>query len=232
MGNTSRQYQSRKTFRSRVIYDPKYACRELDNLFSDPDLSLNDPDTEILKDGDTSTVWSTTSGDHKLVVKRYNIKGGWQGLKRMLRCSNAENSWKNAHILKTCGIGTPCPVALVEKRIGPLKRQTYFISEYVEAITCSSFFKEPHQHKIPLFPVAQKIIELFSLLKKYKISHGDMKGTNILISDNKPILTDLDYMQQFRSQSLFKYRHSRDKKRFIRVWQNAPAVAKLFTSLL
>ena len=230
--NMSQKYISRNTFRSLVTYSQNYACQELDDLLLDPDKSFNTSGSIMLKDGDTSTVWVSPVGNLKLVIKRYNIKGFWHGLKRVLRRSNAEASWNNAKILLSCGIATPTPVALVEKRIGPFRRQTYFISKFVESIYCFQFFLEPHRHTCLLSPMAQKILDLFAQLKKNKIAHGDMKGTNILITADKPILIDLDYMKKHRFQTLFNYRHLRDKQRFMRVWQDDPAITELFSSLL
>ena len=227
----SEQY-CQKDFQSRVIYNQVYACYELDTLLADLDASLNGSGVEILKEGDTSTVWAVPFGARKLVVKRYNIKGVWHGVRRALRRSNAEASWNNAHLLLSLNILTPAPVALVEKRIGPIRRQAYFISEFVDAMYCYYFFVDPFLHNYSLPIVADKIVEVFSQLKKNNIAHGDLKGTNILITDGEPLLIDLDYMTQYKLKPLFYYRYSRDRQRFMRVWKDKPEIAKLFRALL
>lgn len=59
---------------------------------------------------------------------------------------------------------------------------------------------------------------LFSTLREAKLSHGDCKGANILIVNNKPILIDLDAMKEnaINDESL----HQKDIKRFLRNFKN------------
>ena len=71
---------------------------------------------------------------------------------------------------------------------------------------------EPNAEKIAII---QKITEMLSTLAANNISHGDLKHSNILVLDSKPVLTDLDAMQVNRIKWLAQYRAARDMEKFI-----------------
>jgi RIO-like serine/threonine protein kinase len=52
-------------------------------------------------------------------------------------------------------------------------------------------------------------------LWKYRITHGDLKHTNILITDNGPILTDLDGMNVHKWTWTYRIRQAKDLKDFL-----------------
>ena len=56
------------------------------------------------------------------------------------------------------------------------------------------------------------------------ITHCDMKGSNILFRNGQPVLVDLDAMAQYRSRRLFLRKHRRDLQRFLKNWQDQPAI--------
>ncbi len=92
--------------------------------------------------GDTTTVAVMAFGDNKFVIKRYNPKGFWHGVKRMLRQSRALRSWQNSHYLEQRDICTPKPVAVLMERFGPIRQTTYFIMEYVDGLRGWDVFRE------------------------------------------------------------------------------------------
>ena len=75
----------------------------------------------------------------------------------------------------------------------------------------------------PNAPAAQ-----FYRLHLLKISHGDMKATNLKIVDNQPVLLDLDSMKHHRFGLIAKHRHARDLHRFMRNWQADESLANAF----
>ena len=50
------------------------------------------------------------------------------------------------------------------------------------------------------------------------ISHGDLKGSNILWQDGRWMLIDLDAMQQHRRAGRFAPAYAKDRARFLRNW--------------
>jgi serine/threonine protein kinase len=57
-------------------------------------------------------------------------------------------------------------------------------------------------------------MDLLNNLGQYRISHGDLKHSNILITDNGPVLTDLDGMKVHRWDWIHRARQTKDITRF------------------
>ncbi|NOY63746.1 MAG: hypothetical protein GXP10_11465 [Gammaproteobacteria bacterium] len=214
-----------------VIYDRRYESEAFSQLLDDPDRWLTDGG-QLLKRGNSSTVGVAEVNGKRLVIKRYNIKDFRHGLKRALRTTRAATSWRGAHMLSSYGIATAPPVALIERHWGPIKRVSYFISEYVEGAASDQFF---FSKKIDLESkqrVADEVVALFRDLKRFKIGHGDMKASNIIISDGgRPVLNDLDAMKQYRTANAINEVHQRDLSRFLENWKAEPRILALFAEL-
>ena len=73
---------------------------------------------------------------------------------------------------------------------------------------------QQYNPKICLEEKVQQIKDLFDKLGKYRITHGDLKHLNILITDNGPVLTDLDGMKVHKCNWIYKLRRARDLQRF------------------
>ena len=205
----------------RAYYTPAIAA-----FLDEPDRILNNLENPLLKRGGSSTVGRIKIDDHDLVVKRYNIKGFWHGLRRCFMATRAVHSWRNAHQLLKLGIATPMPIAFLEKRFGPFRGTAYFINEYVEGPRAVDFFKGSDLHR--KLAVARGIAEIFEKLQLARISHGDMKATNIIIHHHQPVLVDLDVMHVHISRRRFDAAHRKDIRRFFKNWIGSPEVDALF----
>jgi len=174
----------------------------------------------LLKKGNTCTVALAKMDDKNVVVKRYNIKNIGHQLGRFLRKSRAAVSWANAHRLQLLGISTPKPVALIEARqFGLLKGKAYFLSEFVDAPDVTTFFAAT-QDKALRTDAIKHICQLFYRLHLLGISHGDMKASNLKMIDGKPMLIDLDSMQQHRKRYFAEKAHAKDLRRFMQNWKD------------
>jgi tRNA A-37 threonylcarbamoyl transferase component Bud32 len=171
---------------------------------------------EMLKDGNSATVVKVQYGGQTLVIKRYNLKSLWHGLKRALQTSRAENSWRYANVLDLLGIPTTLPLGYIESRWGPIRRHAYFVSMYSHSDDMALVF----QQRSPTENELQQIGRIFRLLHHYHIAHGDLKATNWMIDEDGIVsLIDLDAMRQVFSPSRFIKMHGRDKQRFLRNWK-------------
>ena len=198
------------------------------NVLAEPE-ALMDHAERLLKQGHTCTVALTMTGPLKVVVKRYNIKSFWHGMSRAWRPSRAASSWSNAHRLGMAGIATPPPLALVERRWGPLRREAWFLAQYVEAPNVGVFFAEVQHELTQKAEVAERIARMFHNLYLLGLAHGDLKANNILVAQGQPVLIDLDAMRQYRCRRLFRRHHLSDLRRFMRNWQD-PAAQKIFAA--
>ena len=213
------------------ILERSMGDQALRNLLADPDASFPGPE-RALKNGNTCTVWAAQAGERRLVVKRYNVKNPWHGLKLSLRRGRAFASWEAAQQLAFFGIPTPRPVALVRLRRGRLRPLAYYVSEYLPGPDALSWFRDPAVDWAAKQAMAARIARLLGQLKAERLVHGDLKATNFLIGPDGPALIDLDALRRFRSGGRFARAWRRDLARFTRNWADRPQLARLFAEHL
>jgi len=212
---------------SLVIYDRDYETAELLEFLKNPEALFSA--AQILKDGGSSTVIKIRLGKKIFVLKRYSLKNFLHWLRRCLRQTRAAKSWKFAQRLRLLGIPTAKPVGFIEKSFLGLRGQSYLLMEYVEGVTLGEHFaKDSETQEI----VAKRVISLFENLARLRITHGDLKMTNILIHDQAPTLIDLDGMQMHRTTWTFKRSFQDEIARFLRNWQHQPSLLSLFSKLI
>jgi hypothetical protein len=71
---------------------------------------------------------------------------------------------------------------------------------------------------VPQGDVAQAIVDLFKSLHDVRISHGDLKATNLLWHAGRLLLIDLDAVQQHASSQRHAKAWQRDRARLLRNW--------------
>lgn len=169
----------------------------------------------LLKDGRTSTVARVEHEGRELVIKRYNLKNLRHALARFWRPSRAWHSWREGHRLAFFGIATPAPLALIEERIGPLRRRAFLVTEHCPGVNLLELLSGD---VVPQGDVAQAIVDLFKSLHDVRISHGDLKATNLLWHAGRVLLIDLDAVQQHTSPQRHAKAWQRDRARLLRNW--------------
>ena len=187
----------------------------LNTLVADPDKHF--VAKPLLKDGGSSTVVRADTENGPVVIKRYNIKGFGHWLKRFWRPSRAWHSWLAAHRLQFLGIATPAPLAMIESRFGPLRRQAWLITEYCPGDNLLKHLGEQGD-SLPDAETCDALLKVFKQLVSARVSHGDCKATNLLWLHGEVVLIDLDAMQQHRNGNAWRQAWSRDRARFIRNW--------------
>lgn len=184
---------------------------------------------QLLKDGGTCTVTKVTASGRPLVVKRYNLKSAGHAVSRLWRPSRAWHSWREGHRLQFLGIATPAPLALVEERIGPLRRRAWLITEHCPG-------KNLLEHLVadcaPPDAEAAALTGLFAAMQRMLISHGDLKATNLLWHDGKVFVIDLDATVQHRSPTAWQRAWRRDRARLLRNWPQDSVLYRWFDAAL
>lgn len=192
---------------------------ELQSLLADPDAAM--AAGRLLKDGGTCTVAAVEVAGRTLVVKRYNLKHWRHAVSRAWRPSRAWHSWQAAHRLAFYGIVTPRPLALIEERAGPLRGRAFLIVEHCPGANLLDTL-DPAQD--PSSPQQQALASLFATLYRLRITHGDLKATNLLWQAGQIVLIDLDALIQHRSESTFSRAWRRDRARLLRNWPEGSAL--------
>jgi tRNA A-37 threonylcarbamoyl transferase component Bud32 len=215
-----------------IMYARDYQSETFLKLLANPDVAFTQPNSKILKAGRSSTVARITLDNRMLVVKRYNVKDTWHWLRRSLRASRAAESWRLANLLRLFFIPTPKPVAFIEKKFLGLRNKSYFIMEYIDGMHLGDYFANYHESDAHFEKIAVRVIVLLNNLTKLKVSHGDLKMTNILLQHERPVLIDLDGMQEYKSQAIANRAYKKEIKRFMKNWLNKPRIKILFERLL
>ncbi len=191
---TNQRFLRVKTSKYLAVFDRNF-CEGAEPLdFIERIDTLTDKG-QILKNGNTSYVSRLRWNDKDIVVKRYNHMGFIHSLRHTIKGTRARLSWLHAHRLRMLQIPTPKPLAYTEQRKAGLVWQSYLVTEYVDGQKLYHFLRNGSVTQQQRSAVTRQIMDLLNHLGQHRISHGDLKHTNILITDNGPVLTDLDAMR-------------------------------------
>lgn len=217
---TSRRYLKVKTGRYIAVFSRDFSQgADLPGFIEKVDELITSG--QVLKVGNTSYVARSTWNGKDIVVKRYNHKGFIHSLRHTIKRSRARRSWVSAHRLLLVGVATPRPLAYIEQRKGPLVWKSYLVTEYVAGQQLYHFLRDGSVTQQQRSAVTQQVIDLLNKLGQYRISHGDLKHSNILITNNGPVLTDIDGMRVHKWDCTYKARQTNDQERFVNLPSNA-----------
>ena len=215
-----------KSWNSFMVCERDYYHGEIKKLLSDSDVFI--ASSKLLKDGRSSTVALAEVNGKPLVIKRYNIKNFVHALKRCLRNTRAWSSWRNAHRLELLYIPTPKPIAFLEKRWGPFRSTSYYITEYVDGTDLYRLITPDRYKGLNLEVPGKRFGEILKSLANASMSHGDFKSKNFISSEDRMYIIDIEGMQEHRFKWRFKKALKRDCERFMRNWKDMPEVARIF----
>ncbi len=215
-----------------AMYDRDYYSTDLLKFLAHPETAFVNPKLETIKAGRSSTLIKTKIDDKTCIIKRYNIKSFWHWLRRTLRPTRACQSFKLANTLRLFGISTPKPIAFIEKRFLGFRSTSYFVMDYVDGPDLLHYFSHYKADDVRFEKMAEQVMTLLKNIAKMKMSHGDLKATNILVENEQPVLIDLDGMKEYKKQSKANRIYKQEMKRFMQNWEAQPAVKALFEKFL
>ncbi len=199
---TSKRYLLIKSGRYRGVFDRGF-CQGAESLeFIEQVDSIMDAG-EVLKKGNTSYVSHFKWNGKDIVVKRYNHKGFWHSLRHTIKRSRARRCWLYAHRLLMLNIPTAKPLAFIECYEGPVLWKSYFVTEYVAGRTLTEFLGDSNISNQERSRQIQQIEKIIHRLNGHRLTHGDLKFSNILLTDEEPVLTDLDGMRSSRLSFMY-----------------------------
>ena len=225
-------FRCEHSWRAFRVWDRTMDSAEMVEFLADPDASLQQADARYLKQGNTCTLWTTRVDGRELVVKRYNIKSLGHRFGRAFRNTRAAVSWRNAHRLWMYGILSARPVALIEERFGPLRGRAWYISEFVAGDDAGTLCGQTSLDQTGIEAAGQQVTGLLAQLALSGISHGDMKATNFILSEQGAVVIDLDAMRRHVAPESFRRAQRRDLARFMRNWENCPGTRAMFTEMM
>ena len=196
----------------------RYGSPMLQSLLSHPDSSFEEPNGELIKSDVKTTLASTSFDGARFVVKRYNCKNAWHRLRLAVSKSRAEHSFWAARQFTRIGITTTSPVAWAQETSFGLRARSWFVYEHTgnsiraDALNDGS---DPQQIEQMLSTMVQNLVRM----RKHRLSHGDMKPPNLLITPDKTVLLDLDGVRQHTDPKACERALAKDTARWIRWWE-------------
>lgn len=182
------------------------------------------PEGTILKPGSRSTVTRLTLGHESFVIKQYKALRFHRRLRYALTRSRARQSWENGQVMARLGIPVARPLAILEETSCAIPGRSIVLMPFQTGTALS----EEHLPDLPDLPaIAAKLHQAFSLMRTHRITHGDLKASNILIDENNdPHFIDLDASLLHRSPASFEKDRAKDEARFAKNWDSNPALAQ------
>jgi len=101
------------------------------------------------------------------------------------------------------------------------------LTEYLQAPDVDAYFADTEIAHDQQEKTARYIVEMFYRMNLLKITHGDLKASNIKISNGLPQLIDLDSLREHGCSWLFYRQHVRDLRRFMRNWPPQSIVSSM-----
>lgn len=178
----------------------------------------------------TTTVKPLKLASNSYVLKRYNARSAWHKIKRALRASRAQRCWCMSFHFQRAGLNVAEPVMVLEDRFGPVTKHAYLVNALLNGQELLTLL--PSMSAGEQIIVKEAVTEAFKQLREHRISHGDMKASNLLWVDQKLFFIDLDAAQKHRSKLSWQLANKKDRKRFLKNWQAHPELLALFSTLV
>ncbi|MHC4416952.1 MAG: lipopolysaccharide kinase InaA family protein [Planctomycetota bacterium] len=210
---TSRRYVRIKDGEHVGVFDRSF-CREAEALDFAARIDGLTEAGQILKDGGTCYVSRIAWNGKDVVVKRYNHKGFIHSLRHTIKGSRARRGWLHGHRLGMLNIATPRPLAFIEQRRGLLVWKSYLVTEYFEGRQLYDFLEDSDVSEQERSIVTEEVAKMFDKLAEHRVSFGDLKYSNILVTDDGPSVVDLDAVRVHKLDWLCRVRQARAIRRF------------------
>ncbi|MEZ5490055.1 MAG: lipopolysaccharide kinase InaA family protein [Gammaproteobacteria bacterium] len=199
----------------RLLCNRKIMSEEFRDFLQNPDSYLEQG--TLLKGGNTTTVGQVAVGGTDYVLKRYNIKNRLHGLRRMLRASRASRSWRSGLVLEMLGVTTARPLLMLEKRQAwYLRRESYILYELVKGQTVPEVLGSAGLSPQVRDRIFESFGQFLEVLRRYMISHGDLKASNFIYANDELVLLDLDATTRHSLRLTFRRAFRKDLERFLK----------------
>lgn len=212
----------------RFVAVDRSEAESLAPIVADPDrwLEAGTP----LKRGGTATLALIEIEGRRLVIKRYNIKSLAHALSRFWRPSRAHRSWVAGQRLRFLSIPTPRPLAMIEQRLGPFRGKAWLVAAHCPGPSLLDC--------LGTAPTAQAqgmiaaLSGLFTQLAQARITHGDLKASNLIWHEGSVSLIDLDGLRQHKNDASFLRAWRKDRARLLRNWPSDGAIGRALDATL
>jgi tRNA A-37 threonylcarbamoyl transferase component Bud32 len=174
---------------ARVLLLPEFDDPAVRALLADIELRAAAPAANVLHAGRNRTVQLevTLAAGRPLavVVKSFGAQGRLKDWNDARRGTKAERSFRVAARLHAAGVGTPAPVACIERWSGRRLLASHFVSVFAPGLTC---FRDELIRLYRADPVCSKLIGLLQTvadavraMHRAGVQHNDLGNQNIML---------------------------------------------------
>ena len=184
---------------------------------------------KLFKNGKSTTVVPVKIGTTEYVLKRFNARDIIHVFSRALRKTRAKRCWQRNYDFAQAGINVAEPILMYEHRVGPFRLDAYFVCEKLqgqELLTVLPNMSESEQQAVLI-----QMKQVFEKMRSAKLTHGDMKASNLMWVDGELFFIDLDASRKHVLNKTWQYSHKKDRKRFMKNWRDNPSLLALFNDL-
>jgi hypothetical protein len=148
---------------------------------------------ELLRANGARRTVRIESASRSYVLKHY-VEPTWRhAAKRALAASRAWAVWRLSQELADAGIRTPRPLACVENRWGPLRRDSFVLYGYIEGRTLRECLTASGNDRKRSEPLWRQLEELWQRLRELRISLADANTGNFIVDEAGQVwVIDLD----------------------------------------
>jgi tRNA A-37 threonylcarbamoyl transferase component Bud32 len=164
----------------------------LEEMLRDPDMPFRQEGVKLLKDSRSSTVAELElplSGVmQRVIYKRFRVTSWLDPWLALVRPTGAMRSWVLGHGMRLRWLPTPRPLLLLHRKRGRLLHEGYLLTAKVQdADDLHAFMKRmmsltSAERKEQMRPVLEQVARLIRGLHQRRLSHRDLKATNLLVS--------------------------------------------------
>jgi tRNA A-37 threonylcarbamoyl transferase component Bud32 len=206
-------YIQRETLTRRAFLDREIPDNLRERLWCDPESLLEHGET-MRRTGQRRTVRLTWEGK-QYVLKHYRPTW-WHFLRQLPIRSWAVDTFRATIRLIKAGIATPRPVACIENRWGPLRRDSFLMYEYVEGQTLRNYLQKDASPSLA-WHLSQQISEIFQRLESLRASLDDTHTGNFVVCPAGQVwVIDLDNTNFHHSTNVASREQQRGWEQFLR----------------
>lgn len=173
---------------------------ELEKLLAAPDALIDDNLHRPIKLGHSSlmvrAVFELSGGPREVSYKQCRSKNRWKAFCNRFRSGRAVRAWRLGHAFLSRGIATPRPIVVCRRRRSLLDKPwrdspSYIASQWIEGAVNLHLWAwslnslPPDERLSRAARCAASIGRLVGRMHARRISHGDLKGSNVLILDGQ-----------------------------------------------
>lgn len=190
----------------------------------------------LLKYGSRSVVGVYPLGDgRRVVMKYYYPRGFHKHLSYGIKGSRCMRSWTSAMAFQYLGIATPPAIMVAEWHAfgGLWFHKSTLVTGEAAGVTLADWLVAHDGDSERLLRMADRLRAQFDRMARYRISHGDLKQSNILIGGgDEPVFVDLDAVTFHSSERSWLAGREKDAGIFRANWNQHPQAAKAFANVI